>query len=81
MTTTTNDAALAAALRGFGVTRLLSYQVAAELANGSLRQVLVGFEPAPLPVQVVHRDGRRASAKVRAFVDLAVERLRAIPSL
>ena len=81
MTTTTNDAALAAAVRGFGITRLLSYQVAAELAAGSLRRVLPEFEPPPLPVQVVHRDGRRASAKVRAFVDLAVERLRATESL
>lgn len=30
-----------------------------------------------IPVHVVHPEGRRAPAKVRAFVDLAVERLRA----
>jgi hypothetical protein len=32
-------------------------------------------------VHVVHREGRNASRKIRAFLDLAVERLRAHPSL
>jgi DNA-binding transcriptional LysR family regulator len=39
--------------------------------------VLSDYEIEPLPVHVVHPEGRRASAKVRAFVDLVVERLRA----
>jgi hypothetical protein len=30
-----------------------------------------------LPIHIIHPEGRRASAKVRAFVDLAVDRLRA----
>jgi hypothetical protein len=30
---------------------------------------------------VVHREGRHATQKVRAFVDLAIERLRADPAL
>ena len=37
--------------------------------------------PAPLPVQVLHREGRHASPTVRSFVDLAIERLRANPAL
>lgn len=76
MTTTGNDAARTAALSGFGVTRLLSYQVAADIAAGHLRVLLKDFEPAPLPIHVVHREGRRATGKVRAFVDLAVAQLR-----
>jgi DNA-binding transcriptional LysR family regulator len=39
--------------------------------------VLAEYEEALLPVHVVHREGRHGSAKVRSFVDLAVDRLRA----
>jgi DNA-binding transcriptional LysR family regulator len=72
----TNDGALEAAKSGFGLTRLISYQVANELAAGTLKTVLTSFEEASLPVHVVHREGRHGSAKVRSFVDLAVESLR-----
>jgi DNA-binding transcriptional LysR family regulator len=73
--TTTNDSAIAATLAGLGIARLLSYQVAAQVRSGALQIVLQAFETAPLPVHVVHHEGRRATQKVRAFVDLAVERL------
>jgi DNA-binding transcriptional LysR family regulator len=76
MITTTNDSAVAAAVGGFGLTRLLSYQVAEHLRNGNLKTVLPDYEPAALPVHVVHREGRNASQRVRAFLDLAIERLR-----
>ncbi len=79
--TTTNDSAIAAALAGLGIARLLSYQVAAHVRSGALRPVLEAFEPAPLPVHIVHHEGRRATGKVRAFVDMAVERLRVDPGL
>jgi DNA-binding transcriptional LysR family regulator len=81
MTTTSNDSALAAALSGFGITRLLSYQVAEFLQEGSLKMVLGEFELPDLPVHVVHREGQHASKKARAFIDLVVERLRANPRL
>jgi len=76
MQTTTNDSAIAAAVSGFGLTRLMSYQVDALVHSGQLRRVLEAFEPAPLPVHLVHREGRHASHKARAFIDLAIERLR-----
>ena len=79
--TTSNDSAMAAALAGLGITRLLSYQVAAHVQSGALQIVLDDFEPRPLPVHVVHHEGRRATQKVRAFVDLTVERLRSDPGL
>lgn len=81
LTVTTNDAAIEAALGGFGITRLLSYQVAPQLAAGELKIVLSDYEPAPRPVHIVHREGRHASAKVGAFVDLMTERLRADQAL
>jgi DNA-binding transcriptional LysR family regulator len=76
MTTTTNDSAVATVVGGFGLTRLLSYQVAAHLREGRLKAVLSEYESTPLPVHVVHREGRQASQRVRAFIDLAIERLR-----
>ncbi len=77
----TNDGALEAARSGLGLTRLISYQVANELAAGTLDAVLTDFEEASLPVHVIHREGRHGSAKVRSFVNLAVERLRADKAL
>ncbi len=79
--TTTNDSAIAAAVAGLGITRLLSYQVAAHVRSGALQVLLEDFEAAPLPVHVVHHEGRRATQKVRAFIDLAVDTLRADPAL
>ena len=81
MVTTTNDAAMSAALSGFGLTRLLSYQVADHLQTGRLTTVLPDCEPAPLPIHVVHREGRQVPQRVRAFLDLAIERLRENPLL
>jgi len=76
ITVNTNDAPLEAALKGYGLTRLLSYQVAPQLATGELQTVLSPFEGPNLPVHVMHKEGRLGSAKVRSFVDMAVDRLR-----
>ncbi|MDI4655700.1 LysR family transcriptional regulator [Xanthobacter autotrophicus] len=71
------DAAIAAAARGRGITRVLSYQVEEAVAAGHLRLVLEEFEGEPLPVHVVYPGARLQAAKLRAFVDFAVPRLRA----
>ena len=73
----TYGAVIAATIQGWGISRPLSYQIGQPLIDGDLQTILSGFEEDPLPVHVVHPEGRRASAKVRAFVDLAVDRLRA----
>lgn len=72
-----NPAAIAAARNGWGLTRILSYQVGADLLSGDLQTVLEEFEEDPFPVHIVHPEGRNASAKVRAFIDFVAERLRA----
>lgn len=72
-----NEAAISAARSGWGLTRVLSYQIGPDLVNGDLQTVLQDFEEAPLPIHVVHPEGRNASAKVRAFVDFAAAKLRA----
>jgi DNA-binding transcriptional LysR family regulator len=81
LTVTSNDAAIEAVLKGLGITRLLSYQVASHVSSGQLQTVLSEFEPKASPIHVVHREGRYASAKVRTFVDLIVAKLRAIQAL
>jgi DNA-binding transcriptional LysR family regulator len=77
----TMTAAIEAASAGWGITRALSYQVADALADGTLVEVLGDREDRRMPVHLVHSEGRRAAAKIRAFVDLAAERLRADPGL
>lgn len=78
---TNNDAVVEAAIAGAGIARLVSYQVAESVAAGKLEIILPDYEPAPMPVQVIHREGRYASAKIRTLVDLLVQRLRADLSL
>jgi DNA-binding transcriptional LysR family regulator len=73
----TAEVAVTAAVAGRGVARLLSYQVEREVRSGELQIVLPEFEPPPIPVHVVHAEGRRAAARVRTFVDFAAGRLRA----
>lgn len=72
-----NEGSISAARSGWGLTRVLSYQIGPDLNDGRLQIVLEDHEEPPLPVHVVHPEGRNASAKVRAFVDFAVARLRA----
>lgn len=76
LTVSSNDAAIEAACQGIGITRLLSYQVVSQLASGQLKIILQDFETPPLPIHVLHREGRYASAKIRAFVDLIAAKLK-----
>jgi DNA-binding transcriptional LysR family regulator len=81
LSVTSNDSAIEAAVRGLGITRVMSYQVAPELESGKLKIVLSEFEPAPVPIHILHREGRYAATKIRSFIDLMAERLRANKSL
>ena len=72
----TMDAAIGAASAGWGVTRVLSYQVADAIADGSLVEVLREWEDRTMPIHLLHSEGRRAAAKIRTFVDFAASRLR-----
>jgi DNA-binding transcriptional LysR family regulator len=72
----TAEAAIDAARSGLGVTRVLSYQVAKDLADRSLRLILEDFEPEEIPVSLLHREDRLPQVKVQSFVAFAVPRLR-----
>lgn len=73
----TNSAAIDAVLAGWGITRVLSYQVADALGDARLVEVLENHEDRDLPIHLVHAEGRRPSAKIRTFIDFAAARLRA----
>jgi hypothetical protein len=51
--------------------------VAERVHDGSLRLLLRDAEPRAMPVKLLMPQGRLSVPKVRAFVDLAVPRLRA----
>jgi len=70
------EATIDAALAGWGITRVLSYQVADEIAAGELVEILADFEDGSIPVQLLHAEGRHATAKLRSFLDFAAQRLR-----
>ena len=75
------DAVLMAVLAGRGIGRALSYQVADQLADGSLVRLLDHFEAPAAPVQLVMQSGRYLPARLRACVDFLAQRLAALPVL
>jgi DNA-binding transcriptional LysR family regulator len=81
LTVSTNLAAIEAARSGWGLTRVMSYQVAADLAAGSLVALLLDQDAVDVPVYVAHLEGRAGASKVRSLVEFLVQRLRGHPAL
>jgi DNA-binding transcriptional LysR family regulator len=73
----TAEAAIDTAVAGLGMTRVLSYQVAAAVRAGKLVLVLRDYEPEPSPVNLVYRSQPLMPLKLRAFIDFAAPRLKA----
>jgi DNA-binding transcriptional LysR family regulator len=71
--TNSADAAIWHATRNGGIAMVLAYQVIDLVRAGQLEVVLPDFEPPILPIQLVYPTAKLLSAKVRAFIDLAVE--------
>jgi DNA-binding transcriptional LysR family regulator len=72
----TAEAAMDAAIKGVGLTRVLSYQASRPVRDGKLRIVLREFEPEPLPVSLIHAGADLIPLKIRSFLDFAAPRLR-----
>lgn len=60
-----------ACVQGVGITRLMHYQVADELADGRLIRILREFEPMDLPIHLVYPHSLQLSPRVKVFVDWA----------
>jgi DNA-binding transcriptional LysR family regulator len=73
---TTAEAAVDTARTGFGITRVLSYQAADDIARGSLLRLLPAYEGDDIPIHLVHPGGRHPPPKLRAFLDFTTPRLR-----
>lgn len=69
-------ACVALAKTGWGLTRVLSYQIGPDLGDGGLQTCLSEYLTTEWPIYLIHAEGRLQSAKVRAFLDLAAKRLR-----
>ena len=69
------DAYVLCCQAGLGLIQLPRYHVEGALADGTLREVLAAFRPAPLPVSVLYPHSRQLSPRVRVFVDWVGERM------
>jgi DNA-binding transcriptional LysR family regulator len=76
LSVSTAEAAVWAAAQGVGVTRVLHYQCANAVRDGSLRIILTDFELEPLPVHLIHAGRGALPSKMRVFLDFAASRLR-----
>jgi len=72
----TAEAAVDTARGGFGITRVLSYQAADDIARGALRRLLRAYEGDDIPIHLVYPGGRHPPPKLRAFLDFTLPRLR-----
>ena len=72
----TAEGAIAAAMLGVGLVRVLSYQVADAVREQALSVVLEPYETAPLPVSLVHKGQTPLPLKLRVFLDFVAPRLR-----
>jgi DNA-binding transcriptional LysR family regulator len=72
----TAEAAIDGAAAGLGVTRVLSYQIAQAVLEGRIQIVLAEYEPAPLPVSLIHASHELTPLKMRMLLDFAAPRLR-----
>ncbi|WP_119271846.1 LysR family transcriptional regulator [Taklimakanibacter deserti] len=71
------ESACDAARAGIGITEAFSYHVAEPIKSGELTPLLQDFQPPPLPVSFVYSPNRFLPAKLRAFLDFMMPRLRA----
>ena len=69
------SAACAAAVQGFGITRLPNYLIAEELRSGTLVEIFPE-RYAPAPVHLIYMKQGLLPLKVRAFIDWMTPRLR-----
>jgi DNA-binding transcriptional LysR family regulator len=74
----TAEAVIEAALNGLGIARAMSYPIREAIAAKTLRVVLEEYELPPAPISLVYPAQRLLPLKLRAFMDYAAPRLRAM---
>jgi len=66
---TGTESYLATARLGLGLVQVPRFHAAADLAEGTLVQVLADCPPAPIPISLLYPRSRQLSPRVRVFVD------------
>lgn len=67
------DAYVTCGIEGFGLVQPPLFMVLPHLRAGTLKEVLPGYKPLPMPISVVYPHSRHLSPKVRVFVDWIAE--------
>jgi DNA-binding transcriptional LysR family regulator len=71
----TAEGVIGGAVAGLGIARVMSYQAAASVRDGTLLPILSDWAPPPFPVQLVHAPHQQQPLKLRAFLDFVAPRL------
>lgn len=77
LTTNSVETAVDACRNGVAIGAFLSYQVQAPVQAGELRPILRKYETGDIPIHFLYPHAKLMSARVRAFIDYAVPKLRA----
>jgi DNA-binding transcriptional LysR family regulator len=77
LTVNTSEAAVAAAIAGAGIARVMSYKMEAARRAGALVTMLETFEQEPWPAHIVYPERKPVPLKLRAFLNWATPRLKA----
>lgn len=68
-----------AVLAGLGIAQVPLWLFQRDLAAGSVKRVLVDYQPEPIPINVVRPAGRRMAGKVSVFIEFLAELLSELP--
>lgn len=71
----TADGVIGGAVAGLGVARVMSYQAAAGVRDGTLIPILTDWAPPAIPVQLIYAARQQQPLKLRAFLDFVAPRL------
>jgi DNA-binding transcriptional LysR family regulator len=75
---TAAETMVSAARLGLGLIQVPKYHLAADLAAGTLVEVLTGFRPSPTPASLLYPQSRQLSPRVRVFIDWLTQEFAAL---
>jgi DNA-binding transcriptional LysR family regulator len=80
LSVTAAETMASAARLGLGLIQVPKYHIAADLARGTLVEVLPDFRPSPTPVSLLYPRSRQLSPRVRVFIDWLTQEFAALAS-
>ena len=80
VTVTAAETMVSAAKVGLGLIQVPRYHTQADLAAGTLVEVLSAFRPSPTPVSLLYPHSRQLSSRVRVFIEWLTQEFAAAAS-